>query len=214
MHRATMNNRLAHLLSTEPATMEPLTLPGNDPTSKPEHPHQEAETGPEDEDEEEVESDEDEEDEDTFEDDDDRSQGRGQGGGNNGGDGLGFDDGGDDDGDDDDDGLDDKALENELVREKLQIAKDGKSGLTEGRAIFIRDPNDKDRVYVVAAIEDILPSDEEGMIATDGSQMWMTDLIFRFKGRGYEDPKHSIRKINPEVFKKDNWASRTDGKIV
>jgi len=202
MQRALMTNRIEHLLTETKGNekvLEPQTLPGNAPTVKPEEALDVGE--PEEEEEEE-------EEEDEADLDDDSPKSKGFGGGSDDGDGLGYDDHDDEDDDEDEDDLDEEALERKNIKDKLRIAKDGTSGLTDGRVIFVRDPNNEDKVYMIAAIENIIPEEQ---VNIDGGQMWMADVIVRLKGRGYTDPKQSIRKVNPEIFKKDNWEGRTEG---
>jgi hypothetical protein len=115
------------------------------------------------------------------------------------GSGNGFDDGDDDDGDDDFDGDD----EEEYLQDKLDVAGDAESFITEARVIFQRCPK-TGKVLMIARLDD-LDLEEDDL---EDDEMWKADLIIRTFGDGFGGSKKDIPGINSSIFKKKNWDER------
>ena len=189
MDRALMSERMCRLFgSDEDRVLAMKASLGPKPKSEPEG-ETDVATGPgDDEDEDEDYEDEDEDDDD---DDDDESD-----------DGS-FDQGGGDDEDEDEEGDDES-----FTQAKLSVAKDPSAAISEdGRVVFMRDPENPERMFLIARVDNI--AKDAGFDDT-GKEMWVADIVFRLKGRGYSGPEQTIKGIDPDVFKKSNWSGRVE----
>ena len=115
--------------------------------------------------------------------------------------GGGFDDidNNDDDGDDDDDDDDDDEA---YLRDKLDVAEDEASVISEARVIFQKDPSTGKTVMICRVDEMEVP--EEYL---DGKTMFTADVIFR-AFREYSSPKKKVGQLDSAIFKKKNWKKR------
>jgi hypothetical protein len=120
---------------------------------------------------------------------------------------LSFDDGFDnfdnddnDDGDDDGDDDDDEAY----LRDKLDVAEDEASIISESRVIFQKDPNTGKTLMICRIDEMSVPKEY-----LNGKTMFAADVIFR-SFREYSHPKKKISKIDSTIFKKKNWKKKQD----
>lgn len=104
-----------------------------------------------------------------------------------------------DDDDDGDDGDDDE----DYLEDKLELARDEDSVITEAKVIFHRD-HKTNKVYMVAQLDEI-DLDE---ISDDGQEMFDADIIFRICDESYLNPKIKSAPINPTIFKKSNWKTK------
>lgn len=103
-------------------------------------------------------------------------------------------DGDDDDGDDDED--DDDAA---YLRDKLDVAEDESSIISEARVVFQKDPKTGKTIMICRVDELDVP--EEFL---NGETMFKADIIFR-PFREFGCPKKKIAKIDSTIFKKKNW---------
>ena len=116
-------------------------------------------------------------------------------------------DSGFDNGDDGDDGDDDEWEDgdDEYLEEKLRLAEDETSIITEARIILQRD-SETGKIYMLARLDEIdLPEDFSG----EGEEMFKGDIIFQLQGKSYLGPHTKPQKINGKIFKKKNWDSRS-----
>jgi hypothetical protein len=188
MDRALMSERMYRLFgSDEERVLAMKAYLGPKPKSKPEE-ETDVAVGPgDDEDEEPFDDDDDDEGDDDEDDGDDDS----------------FDQGGSDDEDEDEEGDDES-----FAQAKVSVAKDPSAAISEdGRVVFVRDPENPERMYMVARVDNI--AKDAGFDDT-GKEMWVADIVFRLKGRGYSGPEQTIKGIDPDVFKKSNWSGRVE----
>lgn len=108
------------------------------------------------------------------------------------------DDGGGDGGDDGDD--EDEAY----LRDKLDVAEDEASIISEARVIFQKDPK-TGKILMISRIDEMAVPDEY----LDGKTMFTADIIFR-SFREYSSPKKKIDQIDSTIFKKKNWKKKHD----
>jgi len=198
MDRALMSERMCRLFgSDEDRVLAMKASLGPKPKSEPEG-ETDVAVGPgddKDEDEDYEDEDEDEDEDDDEDDDDDDDDGDESDGGS-------FDQGGDDE-DEDEEG-DEKSF----IQAKMNVAKDPSAAISEdGRVVFMRDPENPERMYLVARVDNI--AKDAGFDDT-GKEMWVADVVFRLKGRGYSGPEQTIKGIDPDVFKKSNWSGRVE----
>jgi hypothetical protein len=109
-----------------------------------------------------------------------------------------FDD--DDDGDDDDDDDDD----DEYLQDKLKVARDVDSVITEARVIFQKDP-ETGKVFMTARLDEM---DLPDYFSPDGGEMFKSDIIIRIFGKAFASPKKTSEKIDSRIFKKKNWQDK------
>jgi len=112
----------------------------------------------------------------------------------------------DDDDDDDDDGDDDDLAFNE----KIAIAGDETSVLSDSRVCFMRHPKRPGKLILVALIEDILPEaeNEDDNFNCSGTEMFEANLIIHL-GKGHAEAKMPLdpKSIDPSFFKKKNFCA-------
>jgi hypothetical protein len=104
----------------------------------------------------------------------------------------------DDDGDDGDDDDEDEAY----LRDKLDVAEDEASIISEARVIFQKDPHTGKTLMICRIDEMSVPKEY-----LNGKTMFTADVIFR-SFREYRSPKKKIDQIDSTIFKKKNWTKK------
>ena len=122
-----------------------------------------------------------------------------------------FDDPNDGDIDDDDDDDDDDGDDGDLAfDEKIVIAGDDTSVLSESRVCFMRHPKRPGKLIMVAVIEDILPEaeNEDDNFDCSGTEMFEANLIIHL-GKGHAAARKPLdpKSIDPSFFKKKNFGA-------
>ena len=109
------------------------------------------------------------------------------------------DDDDDDDGDDGDDGDDESYL-----KDKMDVAKDPDSIITDARVIFQKDPK-TGKVFLTARLDEM---DLPDYFSSDGDEMFKADIVLRIFGKAFANPKRVDDPIDSRVFKKKNWRDK------